>query len=60
MKNNAKKTEANSPLDKIESDKLIEDLRDAYSSIGCLKESLRHKKIAMEIARKIKRDLKEK
>lgn len=60
MKNNAKKEETNSAQDKIESDKLIEELRDAYSSIGRLKESLRHKKIAMNIARKIKRDLKEK
>lgn len=41
----------------MESEKLLEELRDAYASIGRLKESLRHKKIAMEISRKIKRDL---
>lgn len=49
-----------SVAEKIESEKLLEELRDAYASIDSLKESLRHKKIAMEIARKIKRDLKEK
>lgn len=58
MNDKSKSEGKNSEPDKMESEKLLEELRDAYASIGRLKESLRHKKIAMEISRKIKRDLK--